>query len=152
MMSGEAGKFAAALVLVLGFASAPVFAGSDKAATEVAVAPAAAAAGQNLFARPLTLRGKLGDAQIEMHLQLKPDPTEGIQGTYTIVGQSTKILLAGESENTDVIMEESINGKDVSGEWAGQLVGNTFSGTWSTMDDAVTKPFVLTVLTAKSAK
>lgn len=152
MMSREAGKFAAALMLVLVFASAPVFAGNDKVVTEAAAAPVAAAAGQNLFAKPLTLRGTLGDAQIEMHLQLKPDPTEGIQGTYTIAGQSTKILLAGESENTDVIMEESINGKDVSGEWAGQLVGNTFSGTWSTMDDAVTKPFVLTVLSAKPAK
>ncbi|SDY68738.1 hypothetical protein SAMN04515617_11955 [Collimonas sp. OK242] len=146
-----AGKFAAALVLVLGAASAPLFAGNDKVgaeAADVATAPAA----PNLFAKPLTLRGKLGDAQIEMHLQLKPDPTEGIQGTYTIAGQSTKILLAGESENTDVIMEESINGKDVSGEWAGKLVDNTFSGTWSTMDDAVTKPFVLTVLTAKPVK
>lgn len=144
------GRLVAGLVFVLGFASAPVLAGSDKAATEVATD--VATVGQNLFAKPLTLRGKLGDTQIEMHLQLKPDPTEGIQGTYTIAGQSTQILLAGESENTDVIMEESVNGKDVSGEWAGKLVGTTFSGTWSTTDDALTKPFVLTVLTAKHAK
>lgn len=139
-----AGKVAVALTLLAGFAAAPVLADNRNTA--------AAVAAQDRFATPLTLRGTLGDAQIEMHLQLKPDPTEGIQGTYTIAGQSTKILLAGESENTDVIMEESINGKDVSGEWAGQLVGNTFSGTWSTMDDAVTKPFVLTVLTAKPVK
>lgn len=139
-------KFIAALVLVFGFASAAVFADND----HVVIAPQAATAGQNLFVKPLILRGTLGDAQIEMHLQLKPDPTEGIEGSYVIAGQTAKILLAGESENTDVLMEESVNGKDVSGEWAGKLVGNTFSGTWSTTDDTVTKPFVLTVLSSSN--
>jgi hypothetical protein len=138
------GKLTAGLVLLLGFAAAPVLADNDNAAV-----PATSITAQNLFARPLTLRGTLGDARIEMHLQLKPDPAEGIQGSYAIAGQSAQILLAGESENTDVIMEESVNGKDVSGEWAGKLVGNTFSGTWSTTDDAVTKPFALTVQAAR---
>ncbi|WP_211440896.1 hypothetical protein [Collimonas humicola] len=137
-----AGKVVVALTLSLGLASGLALADSDAgAATVSAAAPAAA----SLFAKPLTLRGTLGNARIEMHLQLKPDPTEGIEGSYVIAGQSTKILLAGESENTDVVMEESLNGKDVSGEWTGSLVGNTFSGTWSTTDDAVTKPFVLVV-------
>ena len=135
-----AGKFVAALALSLDLASGAALAQSDAGAPAVAAVAAA-----NLFAKPLTLRGTLGDAKIEMHLQLKPDPTEGIQGTYVVAGQSGKILLAGESENTDVIMEESVNGKDVSGEWAGTLVGDTFRGTWSTTDDAVTKPFVLVV-------
>lgn len=99
----------------------------------------------DLFARPLTFRGTLGDATIEMHLQLKPDPTEGLQGTYFTIGQSAKVLLAGEYEGGDVLMEESVNGKDVSGEWSGKFNGETFSGTWSTTDDAVTKPFVLKV-------
>ena len=119
--------------------AAPAFADGDKVAAS-AVSTASAAPG--LFAKPLT----------EMHLQLKTDSTEGIQGTYVIAGQSNKILLAGESENADVIMEESINGKDVPAEWAGQLICNTFSGSWSTTDDAVTKPFVLTVQAAKHAK
>ena len=135
-----AGKFVVALALSLGLVSGLVLAQADAGAPAVS-APAA----PDLFAKPLTLRGTLGEAKIEMHLQLKPDPTEGIQGTYVMAGQSGKILLAGESENTDVIMEESVNGKDVSGEWAGTLVGDTFRGTWSTTDDAVTKPFVLTV-------
>ena len=136
-----AGKFVVALALSLGLVSGQALAQSDAGAPAVAVP----AASPNLFAKPLTLRGTLGDAKIEMHLQLKPDPTEGIQGTYVVAGQSGKILLAGESENTDVIMEESVNGKDVSGEWAGTLVDDTFRGTWSTTDDAVTKPFVLVV-------
>jgi hypothetical protein len=135
-----AGKFVVALALSLGLVSGSALAQSDGGAPAVS-----APAGSDLFAKPLTLRGTLGDAKIEMHLQLKPDPTEGIQGSYVVAGQSAKILLAGESENTDVIMEESVNGKDVSGEWAGTLVGDTFRGTWSTTDDAVTKPFVLMV-------
>lgn len=141
--------------LLLGLTATPVFADGDKVTAASAASTASAApvdTAPGLFAKPLTLRGTLGDAQIEMHLQLKPDPSEGIQGSYLIVGQSNQILLAGEAENTDVIMEESINGKDVSGEWAGQLVGNTFSGTWSTTDDALTKPFVLRVQSASQEK
>ena len=139
-----AGKVAVALTLLAGFAAAPVLADNRNAA--------AAVAAQDRFATPLTLRGTLGDAQIEMHLQQKPDPSEGIQGSYVIAGQSAKILLAGESDNADILMEESVNGKDVSGEWAGKLVGNTFSGTWSTTDDAVTKPFALTVQSPRAVK
>jgi len=104
----------------------------------------------DLFAGPRTFRGTLGDAKIEMHLQLKPDPTEGLQGTYTTIGQAAKVLLAGEYEGGDVLMEESVNGKDVSGEWSGKFDGTTFSGTWSTTDDTITKPFVLKVLAGTS--
>jgi hypothetical protein len=139
-----AGKVAVALTLLAGFAAAPVLADNRNTA--------AAVAAQDRFATPLTLRGTLGDAQIEMHLQQKPDPSEGIQGSYVIAGQSAKILLAGESDNADILMEESVNGKDVSGEWAGKLVGNTFSGTWSTTDDAVTKPFALTIQATRAVK
>ena len=106
----------------------------------------------DLFTQPLSFRGTLGDATIEMHLQLKPDPTEGLQGTYSAPGQSAQILLAGEYDGGDVIMEESINGKDVSGDWSGKFDGKTFSGTWSTTDDAITKPFVLVVESSKERK
>jgi len=143
-----AGKVAVALTLLAGFAAAPALAENGNTPG----APATAVAAQDRLATPLTLRGTLGDAQIEMHLQQKPDPSEGIQGSYVVAGQSAKILLAGESDNADILMEESINGKDVSGEWAGKLVGNTFSGTWSTTDDAVTKPFALTVQAPRAVK
>ncbi|QRX82818.1 hypothetical protein [Glaciimonas sp. PAMC28666] len=106
----------------------------------------------DLFAQPLSFRGTLGEATIELHLQLKPDPTDGLQGTYSTVGQSASVLLAGEYEGGEVIMEESINGKDVSGDWSGQFDGKTFSGTWSTTDDAMTKPFMLIVQPEKSLK
>jgi len=143
-----AGKVAVALTLLAGFAAAPVLADNGS----IAGAPLTAIAAQDRFATPLTLRGTLGDTQIEMHLRQKPDPSEGIQGSYVIAGQSAKILLAGETDNADILMEESVNGKDVSGEWAGKLVGNTFSGTWSTTDDAVTKPFALTIQATRAVK
>ena len=106
----------------------------------------------DLFAQPLSFRGTLGEATIELHLQLKPDATEGLQGTYSTVGQSASVLLAGEYDGGEVIMEESINGKDVSGDWSGQFDGKMFSGTWSTTDDAITKPFRLIVKPEKSLK
>lgn len=140
-------KVAVAMALLLGLVVSLSFtASAADNVNGVTITPTSdVTASRNSFVKPLTLRGTLGDAQIEMHLQLKPDPTEGIQGSYIMRGQSSKILLAGESENTDVSMEESVNGKDVSGEWEGKLVGDTFSGTWSTADGSVTKPFFLTV-------
>lgn len=146
----------ATLFAALPFAYAAPVAGAvarqAAAANPMPVTPVVAQApvSGDLFAKPLTLRGSLGDVTIEMHLQLKPDPTEGLQGTYFIIGQSSKVLVAGEYEGSDVIMEESINGRDVSGEWAGKFDGTSFSGTWSTTDDAITKSFVLKVLPASS--
>jgi len=138
--SGYAAPTAGSVTPPVAVATTPVTPSIDK--TQVST---------DLFAKPLTFRGTLGDATIEMHLQLKPDPTEGLQGTYSVIGQSAKVLLAGEYEGGEVLMEESVNGKDVSGEWAGKFDGATFSGTWSTTDDVLTKPFVLKVQTGISA-
>ncbi|KAF3999004.1 hypothetical protein [Glaciimonas immobilis] len=114
-------------------------------ATRTLVGSSVAHPAVDLFAKPLVLRGTLGDAKIEMHLQLKPDPTEGLVGTYSAIGQAAQILVAGEYDGGDVLMEESVNGKDVSGEWSGKFNGTTFTGMWSTTDDAITKPFAMTV-------
>jgi hypothetical protein len=40
-------------------------------------------------------------------------------------------------------MEESVNGKDVSGQWEGHRQGQSITGTWSSADGAVIKPFAL---------
>ena len=113
----------------------------------------------NIFAHPLMLRGTLGDEKIEMHLQRKPDPADGgMRGTYTILNQKTglasaDILLAGEYEGNDVSMEESINGKDVSGGWDGKFVDGIFSGTWSSVStgEEVTYPFSLKIQTSSAS-
>lgn len=99
---------------------------------------------QDLTHKTLVLRGTLGDEQVQMILHPKPDE-DGFAGTYFIFGQSEQILLAGEADHDDLQMEESHNGKDVSGEWSGEFKNGVLSGTWSTLDGAVSKPFVLNV-------
>jgi opacity protein-like surface antigen len=109
----------------------------------VQAADASAAAG-GMFARPVVLRGTLGDAQIQMTVQPKSDPAEGIEGEYIVFGRSGHILLAGETESGGLLMEESENGTDVSGQWEGQQDGAAVRGTWQSADGSVSKPFVLT--------
>jgi hypothetical protein len=109
-----------------------------------AAAPAMkVAAGFGPFARPLTLRGKLGDKAIQMRLRPKPQADEGLEGEYFYFGRSAKILLAGEADGDDLMMEESENGTDVSGHWEGKRQGDFLRGTWSSADGTVTRPFDL---------
>ena len=105
-------------------------------------ADASPAAG-GIFARPVVLRGTLGDAQIQMKLQPKADPAEGIEGEYIVFGRSGHILLAGETESSGLLMEESENGTDLSGQWEGQQDGAAVRGTWQSADGSVSKPFML---------
>lgn len=112
-------------------------------AAQAADAPPAAG---GMFARPVVLRGTLGDAQIQMKLQPKADPAEGIEGEYIVFGRSGHILLAGETESGGLLMEESENGTDVSGQWEGQHDGTAVRGTWQSADGSVSKPFALTPL------
>ncbi|MET0962736.1 MAG: hypothetical protein ABWY05_07945 [Noviherbaspirillum sp.] len=116
-----------------------------------APAQAADAAG-GLFSRPVVLRGTLGDAQIQMQLQPKSDPTEGLEGQYIVFGRSGHILLAGETEADGLLMEESENGTDVSGQWEGRHDGAALRGTWQSADGSVSKPFVLTPVDAAPAR
>ena len=106
-------------------------------------ADASSAAG-GMFSRAVVLRGTLGEAQIQMKLQPKEDPAEGIEGEYIVFGRSGQILLAGETESGGLLMEESENGTDVSGQWEGQQEGTAVRGTWQSADGSVSKPFLLT--------
>ena len=109
--------------------------------TPLAQSPAA-----GLLARPVTLRGTLGTDKIQMQLHLKASPEEGIEGNYLLFGQSSKVLLAGETENDDLSMEESIDGSVISGQWDGKIEANTIRGTWLSADGSVSKPFELHVV------
>jgi opacity protein-like surface antigen len=113
-------------------------------------ADASAAAG-GMFSRPVVLRGTLGNAQIQMTLQPKSDPAEGIEGQYIVFGRSGHILLAGETESGGLLMEESENGTDVSGQWEGQQDGAAVRGTWQSADGSVSKPFLLTPVDAAAS-
>ncbi len=102
-----------------------------------------------LFAKQVILRGTLGDEKIQVRLGPKEDIMEGIEGDYFVFGMPHKILLAGDLGRGILVMEESQDGRKVSGRWEGTQDGNTLSGTWTSMDDKVTKPFVLTVINDK---
>jgi hypothetical protein len=110
-------------------------------ATAVAHAASPVESGKQQFVKPVSLRGTLGDAQIQINLRTKAEFEEGVEGDYFFFGRSQKILLAGEVEGDEVSLEESENGTDVSGQWNGKLTGDTLSGEWQSADGTITKPF-----------
>jgi hypothetical protein len=134
-------QFLAILLLSVGFSLCQAAAAADPA-----VPPPKAGAGlAQLFARPVTLRGTLDGVAIQMELHLKPDDDEALEGSYFLVGQNNKVLLAGEFEEDALMMEESVNGKDVSGLWDGVYDGVALTGNWSSLDGSVLHPFSLKV-------
>jgi hypothetical protein len=135
------------MMLSLAVAALPVMAQHAPAGTAASPAALLAPANlQELVRRPVILRGTLGDQQIELDLQPKVNE-DGLEGKYFVFGQSAQVLVAGEVDQNDLIMEESYNGKDVSGDWQGSLQHDVLSGTWSSLDGSVSKPFTLKVAT-----
>ena len=108
------------------------------------VSPASTASLKELLRQPVVLRGSLGADKIQVTLRPKMDE-DGFEGSYFVFGQGTQILLAGEVDENDFMMEQSHNAHDVSGQWEGTFSHGVLSGTWSTLDGAVTKPFTLKV-------
>ena len=127
---------------VLSLAGAAVFAHAQSAVPQSL---------QELVRKPVVWRGTLGTEQIQLSLRPKKDE-DGLEGSYFVFGQGAQILLAGEVDHDDLMMEESRNGKDVSGEWDGSFKNGVLSGTWSTLDGAVSKPFVLNMGAADSGQ
>lgn len=99
-----------------------------------------------LFGKPMVFRGTLGDKQVQLSIRPKNPADEGLEGEYFVFGSSQKVLLAGDGEGDALFLEESVNGKDVSGQWDGKLEGDTLSGSWTSADFSVTRPFVLKIL------
>ncbi|MFC7516629.1 hypothetical protein ACFQUU_16590 [Herbaspirillum sp. GCM10030257] len=102
--------------------------------------------GKTAFVKPVTLRGKLGDGDIQVNLRTKEQMEDGVEGEYFYFGRSQNILLAGEIDGEYLFMEESENGTDVSGQWDGKLADNTISGEWQSADGKIKKPFTLRVV------
>lgn len=108
-------------------------------------------AASTIFARPVFLRGMLGELQIQMYLHPHVDYEDSVQGDYFVFGKSAKILLAGEFQADELVLEESENGSDVSGQWSGRLEGTVFRGTWYSDDQSRSQPFDLTIFEPKDA-
>ncbi|MFZ6656133.1 hypothetical protein [Undibacterium sp. TJN19] len=102
------------------------------------------------FAQPIELRGKMGGEQIRMHLQPKTEDRDSVEGSYVVLSgkrnQGKKILLAGEVSGNKLSMEESEDGVDVSGQWDGELKGNTIRGIWQSDDGKISMDFVIELL------
>ncbi len=138
------------LIVLMRFLS--VFAIGATVAAVVTAAPQVqplsqeALAGKMLFVAPVSLRGTLGEAQIQASLRTMAEIEDGIEGEYFVFGQSQQVLLAGEVDGDQVFLEESKNGTDVSGQWNGKLVGDTISGEWQSADGNATKPFLIKIV------
>jgi hypothetical protein len=119
--------------------------GAALAADKPAVLKAPAV--ETLFAAAPAFKGALGEQTIQASLRQKADMREGLEGEYFVFGNAHKILLAGEFDaDGTIVLEESDDGRRVSGEWEGKLDGDVFSGTWSSFDGAVSKPFSLKII------
>ncbi|WP_299533691.1 hypothetical protein [uncultured Herbaspirillum sp.] len=97
---------------------------------------------QTLMTHAVVLRGQIDGRQIQLSLQPKKNE-DGLEGRYFFFGGSPEILVAGEVDGDDLLMEESVNGKDVSGQWEGHRQGQSITGTWSNADGSINKPFAL---------
>jgi hypothetical protein len=102
-----------------------------------------------LFAKPAVLRGTLGEEKIQANIRPKEDIMDGIEGDYFVFGTTQKIMVVGDLSRGVFVMEESHDGKKISGRWEGTRDGDTLRGTWTSVDDTVSKPFVLTVFVDK---
>ncbi|WP_186897249.1 hypothetical protein [Undibacterium sp. CY21W] len=108
-----------------------------------------------VFARAIELRGQLGAKQVRMHLQPKTEDRDSVEGSYVVVAgaqQSQKILLAGEVTADRLSMEESVDGTDVSGQWDGDLQGQTVRGIWLSADGNVRQDFTLEIVNTDPQK
>ncbi|MFZ6721090.1 hypothetical protein [Undibacterium sp. Ji49W] len=108
------------------------------------------------FAKPVELRGKLGDDKVTMHIQPKQEDRDSVEGNYVVAGgkrnHGNKILLAGEISGNKLSMEESEDGTDVSGQWDGELKDNVIRGVWQSDDGKVSKDFVLELIPPAKAR
>jgi hypothetical protein len=90
-----------------------------------------------------------------MHLQPKTEDRDSVEGSYVVVAgaqQSQKILLAGEVTADRLSMEESVDGTDVSGQWDGDLQGQTVRGIWLSADGNVRQDFTLEIVNTDPQK
>ncbi|WP_231949280.1 hypothetical protein [Herminiimonas arsenitoxidans] len=114
-------------------------------------APVVSAPTSTLFLKPVSFRGVVGDVQVQVNLRPKADIEEGIEGEYFIFGNSNKILLAGEVEGDQLLLEESENGTNISGQWDGKIDGDAVAGLWTSADGSITKPFSLKAIALKQS-
>ncbi len=101
---------------------------------------------------PGVYRGRLGGKDIQAELGFSTDTVDSVEGSYFFFGEGALILLAGEYEGAHLSMEESKDGKDVSGTWAGEIDRVRISGLWRDADETLELPFELTRIAPPAPK
>ncbi|SEB26209.1 hypothetical protein [Variovorax sp. YR216] len=130
--------------------------------------PAAPATGCPATASDMPLEALFGtwEARFEglpgvAKVQLAKHPDyAGVRGTITRSGgdaPSSTAQLAGDvDEDGDLSLDESMDGRSISGVWLGQLqaasCGKEFKGIWRNAADESTHPFVLTKINDNTGK
>lgn len=105
--------------------------------------------GNPVFSRPLELRGYLGDVPVLMYLRPKTEDVDSVEGHYRVQPHKAQhlsgkpVLLAGEVSGNRLSMEESDDGKEVSGQWDGELQDGVIRGVWLSADERVQRHFEL---------
>ncbi|MBC3868785.1 hypothetical protein [Undibacterium oligocarboniphilum] len=108
--------------------------------------------GNPVFSHKLELRGYLGDDPVQMYLQPKTEDVDSVEGHYRIQPHNAShlsgkpVLLAGEVSGNHLNMEESDDGKEVSGQWDGELQDGVIRGAWLSADERVQRHFELRLI------
>jgi hypothetical protein len=78
-------------------------------------------------------------------LEKHPELAESVRGAINRNGQ--RALVAGDVEDGEFTLEESVNGVNISATWLGDVVegscGMEIKGTWQSAQDSKPHPFVL---------
>jgi hypothetical protein len=78
-------------------------------------------------------------------LEKHPELSESVRGAINRNGE--KAQLAGDVEDGEFTLEESVNGVNISATWLGDVVegscGKEIKGTWQSAQDSIPRAFVL---------
>lgn len=99
------------------------------------------------FATPAAQASPLQALPTTAQLELTPHPELLASVRGRVLRTGTQALVAGDVDDGDFTLEESVNGKNISATWIGQVVqgscGKEIRGTWSQEQPPLTLSFVL---------
>ena len=91
--------------------------------------------------------GALQPLPTTAELELWPHPELSASVRGRVLRSGSEVLVAGDVDQGDFTLEESINGTNISATWIGQIVqgscGKEIRGTWSQEQPPLSLPFVL---------
>jgi hypothetical protein len=96
------------------------------------------------FARFPRYAGMLGARQIVLRLGAKTDDPSGVHGEYQFADTGEVVLVAGDREGDVLEIEESNDGRAITGNWVGRFAADgSLAGERMNVDDSNPQPFDL---------